>query len=273
MAAVHTRSRFETGMPKGSALSRVGGSNFIRMLAQEALRHRAVRHPYLTALASGSFRDTGWAIADFARQYYGYSLHFPRYLMTVMSRLEDPVHRSALLVNLNEESGSYSDEELQTLAQAGIETDWVRGVPHTHLFRLFSESVGVSFADLVEADQVRCWREMFLQVLANGHPAEAVGALGLGTENIVRTIYQNFVSAIKAVGTISPRDSVFFALHTTVDDHHQATLAKIAESFATTEDGRMGLRKGMIKALTLRASFWDWLHERALDPDRAEEVI
>ncbi len=270
-------------VPKGSHLRRpaltvpehspVDPARYVQMLASEALSHRAVGHPYLKTLAEGAFKDMRWAIADFARQYYGYSIHFPRYLMTVMSRLEDHHHRAALLENLNEESGSYGPDELTNLARAGVKPEWVRGVPHSELFKTFSESVGVSFDRLEEAAHVSCWREMFLQVLAGGHPAEAVGALGLGTENIVRPIYQHFVAAIRCVGSISPRDSVFFALHTAVDDHHQATLARIAESFAATEDGRMGLRKGMIKALGLRATFWDWLYERAIDPVRADAVV
>ena len=273
MSLVHNRSRFRGPTSDDTHSPRRESAQFIEHLAEEARRHRAVRHIYLKSLAEGAFGDMGWAIADFARQYYGYSVHFPRYLMIVMGRMEDPAHRRALLDNLNEESGSYGPEELQALAKAGVKSEWVQGVPHTQLFRLFSESVGVSFDDLAEADQVRCWREMFMQVLAGGHPAESVGALGLGTENIVGSVYQYFVSAINRIGTISPRDSVFFALHTAVDDHHQVTLARIAESFAETEDGRLGLRKGMIKALSLRASFWDWLYERALDPNRAHEVV
>jgi hypothetical protein len=29
----------------------------------------------------------------------------------------------------------------------------------------------------------------------------------------------------------------------------------------------------MLKALALRAGFWDWLYQRALDPAGAEEVL
>jgi hypothetical protein len=56
---------------------------------------------------------------------------------------------------------------------------------------------------------------------------------------------------------------VFFPLHTLVDDAHQASLRDIATDFAATEQGRLDLAKGMHKALALRDSFWNWLHERA----------
>lgn len=242
---------------------------FVASLADQALSHRAVRHPYLEKLGAGALPDLRWALRDFATQYYGYSRHFPRYLTTVMSRLEVPEHRKALLDNLTEESGSYEDDELRQLAEMGVEADWFVGEPHPHLFRRFALAMGASVDRGQEADEVVCWREMFLDILRNGTPAEAVGALGIGTENIVSTIYKPFVQAIRQVD-VDPRDSVFFVLHTAIDDHHQEVLQRIAASFAHSEAGRIDLRRGVLKALQLRAAFWDWLLERAEDPWKAE---
>ncbi|HET8647336.1 MAG TPA: iron-containing redox enzyme family protein, partial [Vicinamibacteria bacterium] len=216
--------------------------------------------------------DTRWAMADFARQYYGYSSHFPRYLTTVISRLVDPAHRRGLLENLTEESGHYEDAELAELERLGVQREWIEGIAHPLLFQRFSRAIGVEHDRHLEADQVSCWREMFLSVLANGSPAEALGALGLGTENIVRTVYGSFVKALGRLD-LHPRDTVFFPLHTAVDDHHQATLQEVSARFAASDEGRAGLRRGMLKSLSLRASFWDWLHERACDPERAEAVL
>jgi len=56
---------------------------------------------------------------------------------------------------------------------------------------------------------------------------------------------------------------VFFPLHTAVDDHHQATLHRIATDLAATPEGVRDLAAGMREALELRASFWDWLEARA----------
>lgn len=246
---------------------------FVERLAAESLAHRAVRHPYLEALAEGQVPDLGWALADFARQYASYSAHFPRYLTTVISRLEQPAHRSALMENLTEESGVYEEDELKELEALGIDREWIIGIPHPILFRRFAAALGVEPGDQPESDQVACWREMFLAVLAGGSPAEGLGALGLGTENIVQTLYGPFVKAIAKLGTISARDSVFFPLHTAVDDHHQATLQEISADYAKTEEGRLGLRRGMLKALQLRCAFWDWMYARALDPERAAQIL
>lgn len=238
-------------------------SNFVDALAEKALQHRAIQHPYLRELSSGELPNTHEALADFAKHYYGYSSHFPRYLTALISRMERAEHRAALLHNLTEESGEYSEEDLAELQLCNVQPQWIVGIPHPQLFQRFRRALGVDINDRREHTEVVCWRELFLSILTNGTPAEALGALGLGTETIVQTIYQPFVEAINRVQTISPEDAVFFPLHTAVDDHHQATLKAIATDFAATPQGRADLTKGMCKALALRDSFWGWLYDRA----------
>ena len=247
--------------------------SFVSDLWQTALRTRGVDHPYLHALDKGELPDARFALADFSTHYSGYSNHFPRYLSTVIGRLEDEGHRLALLDNLTEESGRYDEEDIARIRQCDIDPDWIVGVPHPLLFKRFQLAVGGSIhSPEEEADQVVCWRELFIALLAHGTPAEALGALGLGTESIVCEIYRPFVKTINALG-LSKRDTVFFPLHTLVDDHHQATLRRISETFAATAEGRAGLRRGMLKALSLRSVFWDWLYARALNPASADTVV
>ena len=246
-------------------------AELVAQFAHQATQHRAVRHPYLRALGAGTLPNLKWALVDFAEHYYGYSAHFPRYLTTVISRLEEPEHRAALLRNLTEESGSYEEHELQELETHGVQREWIEGVPHPVLFRRFCEAIGANLTQSEgNADQVIIWREMLLNVLGHGTPAEAVGALGLGTEGIVREIYSPITRAIQRL-SLPPRDTVFFPLHTVIDDDHQATLLSIARSYARR--AHADLRRGMLKALQLRSVFWDWLYARALDPRRAQEVL
>jgi pyrroloquinoline quinone (PQQ) biosynthesis protein C len=112
-----------------------------------------------------------------------------------------------------------------------------------------------------------CWRDLFLSVLTQGHPAEAIGAFGLGTEHIVKSMYQYVIEALKFVPDLDPKDTCFFVLHTSVDEHHNAALHRIACEFAYTEEGRVALRRGMLKVLNLRSVFWDAMLARALKLD------
>jgi pyrroloquinoline quinone (PQQ) biosynthesis protein C len=260
LQALSTRMNQRTGVSEPGTET---AEAFLDRLTTEALEHRAVNHPYLLALASGDLPDIRWSLADFAGQYLGYSAHFPRYLATVVSRLSKSDHRRALMENLVEESGTYADDDLLTLEAAGIDRDWIVGIPHPELFRRFCAAVGATPA-VVEDDstQVVCWREMLRAVLSGGTPAEALGALGLGTEAIISTMYNHFLPALERAA-IAPRDAVFFPLHTVVDDHHQASLREIALDYARTPAGRQDLHKGMHKALFLRVGFWDWMLARA----------
>ena len=245
--------------------------SFLAAVTKEGISHRAVHHPYLLALRDGKLPDRKWALADFARQYHGYSSHFPRYLTTVIGRLERPEHRIALMENLTEESGKYEKEELDELAKIGIKKEWIIGVPHPLLFRRFCVAAGVhEVGPDFDAVEVICWRELFLSILSNGSPAEALGALGLGTENVVSTMYEYFLPALNVL-EVPGSETVFFPLHAAVDDHHQATLLDISRHFASTAQGRIDLLKGMRKALALRAGFWDWLQIRAMTMGKCDE--
>jgi hypothetical protein len=100
-------------------------AGFVDGLLQAAVERRAVRHPYLRALADGELPDVGFALADFARQYPLYAKWFPRYLAVVAGKLSDADHREPLLANLREERGFLDDEALGQLAAVGIAAGWV----------------------------------------------------------------------------------------------------------------------------------------------------
>jgi len=234
----------------------------IATFEQEALQHRAVRHPYLNDFLGKPSTDAFVRIQDFATQYGFYSAWFPRYLTAAISRLENPQHRNWLLENLAEESGQLHDEDLQQLASLGISSEWVQGIPHPILFRRFQKAIGVNL-DAAPGIEVEIWRESFLQLIQHGSPAEAVGAIGLGTESIVKHLYRPIIQAIQKHTQLQLHDYVFFPLHTEVDDEHGKILLRIAEEMIQADPTHAyQLRKGMLKALQLRAAFWDGMMAR-----------
>lgn len=239
--------------------------DYLAELVREAHAHPAVCHPYLADLAAGNVPDLEWALRDFALHYPGYCAHFPRYLTMVISKLESPDHRNTLLQNLTEENGTLDAEEIEVLIEHGIDPAWVQGIPHPQLFERFQHALGIDDHGAANADdlEVVCWRESFYNLLASGSAAEAVGAIGLGTENVVGKIYAPIVQAIERLGTVNRREAVFFELHCEVDDDHHEALLAIARDFAENADNRIDLRKGMLKALGYRSRFWDWMHQRA----------
>lgn len=232
-------------------------------LVQEALQHRAVNHPYLKALANGEFENMEIVLKDFASQYGNYSAWFPRYLTSVISKLENPEFRNHLLDNLSEESGHLHEEDMVAVRELGIKDEWVQGIPHPQLFKNFQKAMGVDLTS-EPGIEVEIWRESFLALIQGGSATSAVGAIGLGTESIVKFIYRDIIKAIEMHTNLTLEDYVFFPLHTEVDDEHGLILLDIAQKMASeSKEAERELRKGMLKSLNLRAAFWDDMFVRA----------
>jgi hypothetical protein len=235
----------------------------MELLVKEALEHRAVNHPYLKALANGEFENMEAVLKDFASQYGFYSSWFPRYLTAVISKLENPEFRTHLLDNLSEESGHLHEEDMEAVRALGIKDEWVQGIPHPKLFKRFQVAMGVDYSAQPDIE-VDIWRDSFLSLMQGGSAVSAVGGIGLGTESIVKYIYKDIITAIEKHTNLSLEDYVFFPLHTEVDDEHGLILLDIAEKMASqSPEEERELRKGMLKALNLRAAYWDDMYKRA----------
>ncbi|MFM2195604.1 MAG: hypothetical protein RL092_1204 [Bacteroidota bacterium] len=229
-------------------------------LELRAKEHSAVNHPYLEQLSAGFPNNPHKAIAYFASQYAHYSAWFPKYLNAVIIKLSNPQHREHLLENLREEAGQLNEEEQLALQELNIDLEWVLGVAHPVLFDRFKSTICKNYSWEMQ-NAVHSWRTNFLNYLENCSEIEAVGAIGLGTESIVKHFYKSIISSIEKHTQLTLEDYVFFPLHTEVDDEHGKTLLRIAEELVqNNETGMLDLKKGMETALDLRAKFWNELH-------------
>lgn len=245
-------------------------STSVHALSERAIRHRAVHHPFLQAFAAGDFGPRTLEVArTYARWYDGYSKWFPRYLRAVIARLPREDHQELLGENLAEEQGQLCPDERGTLIELGIDPASVDGVPHPELFARFRRAVGLSDTDVATPPLPTIeWRSGFHGMLRAGSAAYGVGALGLGTETVVSTIYPYILEGLKRIDSLSREDIVFFELHCHVDDQHQLDLLQIAIDLAGEGDGLAELERGMNDALELRADFWDALHAGCLERPR-----
>ena len=139
----------------------------------------------------------------------------------------------------------------------------MQGIPHPQLFRRFQDAMNINREEQPGVE-VQVWRELFLGIIQNGNAAEAVGAIGIGTESVVKFIYKYIIDAIRNHTSLSLEQYVFFPLHSEVDDEHGLILLNIASEMAgENEHAAQSLRKGMLKALNIRASYWDDMLLRA----------
>jgi len=251
MTTISTAPKLQTNDHRDQAL---------QALIHESLNHPAIRHPFLSRFAHCDYDNMVEVLRRYALEYSGYSMWFPRYLTAVISRLDNAAHRDMLEHNLREEQGDLGEADCQALLAQGINPATVAGVPHPVLFRRFCDAVGIQREELATPSPAAArWRTRFLSFLQNATPAQAVGALGLGTEHIVRPVYEQLLKGILGMGTLRRDEFVFFELHCLVDDQHQQDLFEIARDLASAPGGLAELRSGMQTALNMRCEFWDHL--------------
>lgn len=243
-----------------SSWNHASAEEFVSVLQRHAERSRAVEHPLLDAMRTGGFRDLRYVLTAFLREYYVYSRRFTQYLSAVMSKLEDPRHRAQLMPNAMEEGGHISAEQATELHDAGLDPDEV-GAPHPELFARFLGAIGSSERDLQDHRPhlaTMAWTTTFDAICRLGTQEQAIGALGIATEGIVRHIYLQLLQGIRAAWPeLTSRERAFFELHAMVDDEHAEVMRGIAVTLCHTTTGRRQLAVGALQALNARASFFD----------------
>jgi hypothetical protein len=232
---------------------------FVDSLLAEATSSAAVTHPWVDALGRRTHRAPGVALALLFRELEPYARGFVGLLDLAAEALQGTAHAGALRANREEEQGGYSAEDLVTLRAAGIDPAWVEGIEHRELFLRLRRALGIPDRVGPETDAAQRYCAGLARILRRGAP-EAVGALGLGTEAIVSTLYSRLLAAFPGLG-VPLRARVFLDLHCVVDDEHAEVLRALAVELAGTARGRRGLARGMRAALRLRAELWDRLAE------------
>ncbi len=234
---------------------------FIECIRLKALASDAVNHPYLTAFCHGEFPDMTAAIQDFAFQYGLYSRQFVRYLSAVIKQLQQQKHRETLIENLTEEQGDTHGIELP---EAVLMT--VTGVPHTQLFQRFQTAVGIDNqyrTTMPQSPTAQLWSEQFLQ-LCEMDECVGIGAIGIGTELIVSSIYHQILEGLKNHSDLTMTERVFFDLHSQCDDEHAVEMLLIAQDLAQDDMACEKIEYGVNMAIKMRTLFWDKMLERAL---------
>ena len=152
------------------------------------------------------------------------------------------------------------DGELaQDIDPAGVD-----GVAHRQLYRRFCHSLGIRDEQLERPSSFAIeWRDDLLGFLDTASPAAALGALGLGTEYVVKPFYGAISSGIRSLDAAQLIDRRFFDIHCALDDQHVDDLRSVSLSFASKPRDRSELRAGMLHALGLRARFLTHLDHQA----------
>lgn len=146
----------------------------------------------------------------FLVQQWFYSGYFTRFLCALMANLRSNAHVRDLAQNLFEELGLADDSQ----------------IPHFVIYRRMLGDLGLNCQDEKPTRGTLLLIDSMFSYCRQVDPSFGLGALCLGAEGLVPSMYQDLVAGFRAQGV--PDETLhFFHLHITCDDDHALTLNRL----------------------------------------------
>ncbi len=192
-------------------------TSVIDLIDREVQQHLMLNHPFYQRWNTGEL--TRGELAEYAKQYYPYTLAFPTLLSAMHANVDDIAIRQYLLENLiEEERGPENHPEL-----------WLR----------FCEALGIDRSDVTAnaanaatTDLIACMRTLS----RSGKLHEGLASL-YAYESQIPAVAKAKIDGLAAwYGITAPRDIDFFTVHMTADVHHSQTARELLESLCDTPE-------------------------------------
>ncbi len=221
--------------------------NYILSLEKEIRSSidQILNHPFINRIADGWLNQQ--QLQYFAKEYFVYCFHFPRFLSACAANIPDDETRLAIIENLWEEHGEGNPDK-----------------SHRKLYERFALATGLRHEDLTFAKALPSTRiciENLLNLCIHEHFLVSLGALGPGTEYFTNDEYKKIESGLKLYDFLEPEDYTFWTIHIGLDDIHYAEMVKPVEKWLDKKINRERLKKGAERAIELELLFWDGLEE------------
>lgn len=149
-------------------------------------------------------------LKGFVVQQGMYSAHFTRYLCALMSNLPSNNEIFELAENLFEELG-FGDKS---------------STPHSVIYKNMMKKIGVSPDGVQAYPETQHLIDTMLAHCRNPNPAYGLGALCLGAEALVPSMYADLIAGFESCG-VPEQDLEFFSIHVACDDGHAETIRDI----------------------------------------------
>lgn len=236
----------------------------VAVLLDEAKVHRALQHPYLSALLTRQLPDPGHALRDGLLQLMPWMAAQKTAWAELAQAVDHPaIHRAAELAR-----GDWDLEALSVLDQRDLT------VQPSSILGLYTASLR---AMGVEGDwqdrskfSPRCWQHLrrFQRMSEHGDPLHAAGGMVLGTELVFAEIAGPLVAAMSAAGG-DPGALAPLRARILLSQNHEPELLAALEVMAAQPRGLSRLAGGRTLALDHLAHLFDGLMERAWRGDGA----
>jgi pyrroloquinoline-quinone synthase len=179
-----------------------------RIAAQHLLTH-----PFYLAWTAGTLPRE--SLLDYARQYYAFESHLPRYLTALHSRSESPSVRAALLSNAWDEAHGEKN--------------------HVELWLGFAESLGLSRSEVEDARQSDATRALLdtYWAAALSAPVEGGVAALYAYESQLPAVSASKIEGLARHYGVAGDGVRFFEVHRAIDVQHAAAERKILDDAQT----------------------------------------
>ena len=201
-------------------------------------------HPFLDRCRKGTI--TRKELHAFIAQHGLYGTNFTRYLCALMSNLPDNSQVKKLAWNLFEELGF---EDAST-------------VPHSVIYQNMMKRLGVPREGVLPYPETQMLISTMWKHCRNPDPTFGLGALYLGAEALVPTMYSDIIAGLRSCG-IAEGDLEFFTIHVACDDGHADTMREMMVDYTLADPSIMynviGAGRDMVEA---RLKFFTGIIER-----------
>ena len=211
--------------------------------ASARLIDRVLEHPFMTGCANGSV--TLDQLRGYLVQHGKYARFFTRYLCALMSQLDDGDDVLKIADNLTEELGCEGDTAVRT--------------PHSRIYADMLKTFDINLDSYPMNPETQNLIDTMFMLCRQPRGIAGLGAMCLGAEALVPSVYTRIVDGFRHCG-VDSRRLEFFTLHIECDDDHAETMQEILarRTESSPSDGVAALNAGEI-AVSARHRFFDAL--------------
>lgn len=218
--------------------------NFIEEVNSTVKKKSLLDHPFYQKWNEGKL--TKEELKEYAKQYYHFVKHFPRFVSCVHSNCEDVKTRQILLENLADEEGY----------KTGI-------ADHPRLWMNFAESLGLTEAEVKDAKPIREVEDLVdgMYELTRS-PEFSLGLAALyAYESQVPEISKTKIAGLKKFyGIDTDKALEFFTVHQEADIYHSRDEMEIMNNTNRSLEDQKRLINTVDESATLQWNFLDGVY-------------
>jgi pyrroloquinoline quinone (PQQ) biosynthesis protein C len=215
-----------------------------------------MHHPFLTRFEAEHLSNA--QLSRFAVQWYKTARKHKEAFPALVYNVKDDDVRFDLIDILNEEYGSGDREKI-----------------HARLLQRFLRALGISEEDVRNTPTLPAVESFGDEVLRIWRDGDHVYAFGLhfALEYLASSLHSHFAEGLSKYATIAESDKEYFNFHKVAEKQHSDFSEGGMLFYATDEEKRLLLRRGVEKGMELLGRLWDEFYDHVFADREVTEFV